>query len=525
MGFAVKMNAMDLPNKRKVHHHPIPRSGGISMALGAFVPVLLWVQINDFVQSLLLGCFILIIFGLIDDFRNIDYKIKFIAQVFATVIVVHYGGLKINDLGAFLPEGYKLPDYIAVPLTIFIVVGVTNAINLSDGLDGLAGGISLLSFICIGYLAFLTNNWEIYLITAVMIGAILGFLRFNTYPATVFMGDVGSQLLGFISITISIALTQKASGYSPILPLLIIGAPILDTFSVMFERIKDGKSPFQADNKHIHHKLLGLGIFHTESVLIIYLFQALIVTSAFIFRSSSDWLLLFLFLGLSFGFFLTIFTAYKFEWKRRSYNILDSAIKGRLRTLKEKQLIIKISFLVTKFGVPGLLIFNCFLAASIPKTVSVLSLLLLIFIVVFRIVLKKWNINLIRIPLYMVIPFVIYYAETNAVLWATEQMLRVYHIVFATIALFVILTLKFTRRKGFQSTPMDFLILFIALVVPNLPDENIRSYALGFVAAKMIGLFFSFEVLIGELRSDFVEIAKPTILVLLIIGIKGLVGL
>jgi UDP-GlcNAc:undecaprenyl-phosphate GlcNAc-1-phosphate transferase len=228
--------------------------------------------------------------------RDLGFKTKFAGQFAAALIIIIYGGVKIKSLGMLLPDGVLLPDWLAMPLTFIVIVGITNAINLSDGLDGLAGGISLLSFLCIGYLAYSAGYLGIALLSAATVGAIFGFLRFNTYPATVFMGDAGSQLLGFMAITFSLKLTQGNAPLSPLLPLLLLGFPVLDTITVMFERVTNGKSPFVADKNHLHHKFMRLGLFHTEAVLSIYVLQAFLVTSAFVFRSRSEWFLLILYL-------------------------------------------------------------------------------------------------------------------------------------------------------------------------------------------------------------------------------------
>jgi len=287
-GLAEKVNAIDIPEARKMHKRPMPRSGGISMALGALVPVVIWAPGNDFVNSIIIGSGIVVAFGLIDDIKSLGFKVKFAGQIAAASIVIFYGGVKIKSLGMLLPYGFMLPDLLAIPLTLVMIVGVTNAINLSDGLDGLAGGITLISFICIGYLSYLYGNLALILLSMAIIGAVFGFLRFNTYPASVFMGDAGSQLLGFLAIVLSISLTQMNNNLSPVLPLLIIGFPALDTVDVMISRMANGKSPFTADKNHFHHKLIRLGLYHTESVLFIYVTHAFVVSSAFIFRFTME---------------------------------------------------------------------------------------------------------------------------------------------------------------------------------------------------------------------------------------------
>ncbi len=237
INLACKVNLMDFPNDRKVHCDPIPRVGGVVMAVGAFASILIWAPFNEFVKATLIGSGILVVFGFVDDVKGIGFKSKFAGQILAALIVILYGGLKIKTLSVFTPAGFYLPDWFSIPFTVIIIVAVTNAINLSDGLDGLAGGITLLTFLCIGYLSYLDQFQHIEVISVAMVGAIFGLLRYNTHPATVFMGDAGSQLLGFIAITLSLALTRKSGQTSIILTLFVMGIPIIDTLSVIVQRI------------------------------------------------------------------------------------------------------------------------------------------------------------------------------------------------------------------------------------------------------------------------------------------------
>jgi len=138
--FAVRMKLLDSPGARKVHRQPIPRVGGIAMAVGAFVPVALWNLSDPFVRAYLAGAVVMVAFGIVDDTRGLAPKWKFLGQIAAALVVVFFGGVKIHTLGALLPEGTVLPEWFCVPLTVLAIVGVTNAINLADGLDGLAGG-------------------------------------------------------------------------------------------------------------------------------------------------------------------------------------------------------------------------------------------------------------------------------------------------------------------------------------------------------------------------------------------------
>jgi len=520
---AIRMHALDIPDERKVHTHPIPKSGGIAMALGTIIPVIFWVRGNPLITAIFLGSMIIVLFGLVDDLKDLGYKFKFIGQVAAALLVILLGGLKIKSLGVLLPGDILLSDWIAIPLTLMIIVGVTNAINLSDGLDGLAGGICLLIFICIGYLGYLGENQPVAILSVAIAGAIFGFLRFNTYPAVLFMGDTGSQFLGFLAATLSIHLTQEVRPISPLLPLIILGFPILDTITVMVERLHEGKSPFIADKKHFHHKLIRLGFYHTEAVLIIYILQAFLITSAYFLRYYSDWFLAIFYLVFS-GIILILFSITdKTGWTFKRTGSFDKVIKGRLKELKERQLFIKISFRILTISVPLLFLFTCFLPSDIPMYFVYFSWGILGFFILIWLFKKKYLGGALRIVFYLIIPFIVYLSHTHTVSWMNEHTTQLYNLSFGGLILFVILTLKFTRRReGFKISPLDFLILFIAMIVPNLPDQWIQSYHLGLIATKIVVLFFSYEVLLGELRNRLHGIGIATIAALMVLTVKGI---
>jgi UDP-GlcNAc:undecaprenyl-phosphate GlcNAc-1-phosphate transferase len=485
---ALRLNSsLDFPNPRKIHPAPMPRVGGIAMALGTLVPVALWIDGDPFINSVLIGAWILVLFGVIDDLKGLNYKIKFAGQIAAALVVIFYGRVKICSLGVCLPDEMLLPDFIAIPLTLLVIVGVTNAINLSDGLDGLAGDTSLLIFICIGYLAYtglyLTENLFIAMLSAAVIGAVFGFLRFNTYPATIFMGDSGSQLLGFLAITLSLGLTQANAPFSPFLPLILLGFPVLDTLTVMAERISQKRSPFEADQNHFHHKLMRLGLYHTEAVMTIYILTAFLVSSAFVFRFHSEWFLLIFYLIFSgiivFGFVITD----RIGWQLQRFDLIDTAIKGRLKILKERFVFIKASFHFVEFVLPLLVIVSCLIPADIPGYFSWVFLALAAMTALTWIFFRNWLTGMLRIVFYMLVPTVLWLGKNDLATWIKPGALQIYHLSFAALALFVVLNLKFTRRqKGFKATPTDFLILVIALVVPNLPDPTIQSFNMGFLA-------------------------------------------
>jgi UDP-GlcNAc:undecaprenyl-phosphate GlcNAc-1-phosphate transferase len=524
INLARKANILDIPNDRKIHSVPIPRIGGIAMGLGAFLPIILWAPIDQFVKSMLLGSTIVVVFGLVDDIKHIGFKPKFAGQIIAALVVILYGGLKIKSIGMLAPQGYLLPDWLSIPLTLLIIVAVTNAINLSDGLDGLAGGISLLTFLCVGYLAYSYDFQSLETMSVAMIGAIFGLLRYNTHPAVVFMGDSGSQLLGFFAITISLALTQRCNQLSPVLPLYIIGLPIIDTLWVFVRRISLRKSPFVADKNHLHHKLMALGLYHSESVVSIYLFHATLVCMAFIFRSKSDWFLLSLY-GLFSGIMATTaFFVIRNNWKIKRYDFIDKIFKSRLRTLKDETNLIKFSFKGAEIVFISLIIFSCFLPAHINIYFSFFSMASLFLIILTWLIKKEWTSGLTEITIFLLIPFLVYFSEKDTGYLMHTALKNAYTLSFGVLTICTLLTLKFTRRSGFKTTPMDILILLFALVIPNLPDERIQSWQMGLVAAEIVVLFFSYEVLKVELRLKTKKLSIATLVALSILSLRGFIA-
>ncbi len=518
---AIRFNVVDLPGERKVHTLPIPRIGGIAMACGAFVPLLFWNYADRFVISYLCGAAVLVFFGLLDDLRDLSPKIKFLGQIVAALIVILAGGVEIRSLGTLLPDAWQLPSLISIPLTLVAIVGATNAINLADGLDGLAGGISLLVFTGIGYLSYVEGNQMVGLISLALAGVIFGFLRFNTHPASIFMGDAGSQFLGYSAATLAIALTQQQTTLSPVLPLLLLGVPVLDTLTVMVTRIAQGRSPFSADKNHFHHHLLRLGLHQSESVVVIYVLQTLLVVTAVLCRYHYDWLLLIGYLCFSAVVLMVFHRARQADWRPRRIDFFDIRIAGRLRMLKREGHLIKASFPIFEFGIPLLLLFTCWTAIKIPLYVSLVAWGMALLIVLSWLFWKMRLEAALRISLYLLIPFAIYLSDLQHVKWLEGAGRAFYNMSFGIFAVLIILISKFSRRKnGFRSSPMDFLILILAVAVPNMPDQMIQEYRIGLIAAKIIMLYFSYEVLLAELRGRFSLIAATTVASLVVLACR-----
>ncbi|MDO7906542.1 MraY family glycosyltransferase [Paenibacillus sp. JX-17] len=278
--FAVKVGAVDVPNARKVHTTIMPRLGGLGIYLAFVVSMLLILPFapdlfsgrnSSFIQAFLIGGTIIVIMGALDDRFDLNAKLKFLIQIAVACIVVFGFDIRVDFVNVPFQDAYSsLEGWISIPLTIFWIVGVTNAINLIDGLDGLAAGVSGIAIGTILVMSLIMGNLTIALISLVLLGCIIGFLFFNFHPAKIFMGDTGSLFLGFSLAMLSMLGFKQIAIVSFITPLIIIGVPLSDTFFAIIRRKLQKKPIFAPDKGHLHHCLRELGFSHRQTVLMIY---------------------------------------------------------------------------------------------------------------------------------------------------------------------------------------------------------------------------------------------------------------
>lgn len=273
--FAEKVGAIDIPkDERRVHDHPIPRMGGLAIFIGFVLSLLIFVDVSTPVLGILLGALIIVVMGAIDDIVNLNAWIKLAGQIVAAVVAIRCGIVfdAISNPNPFSEQTtFVLASYLPIPLTILWIVGCTNAVNLIDGLDGLAVGVSTISSLTMLVVALFVAEPNVAVILAALVGACLGFIPYNFNPAKIFMGDVGSQLLGFVLSTASILGMFKLHAMITFLvPLLALAVPLADTTFAFFRRIIHGQSPFHADKGHFHHRLLALGLNQKQAVAVLY---------------------------------------------------------------------------------------------------------------------------------------------------------------------------------------------------------------------------------------------------------------
>ena len=266
---AYRLRAVDIPrDNRRMHKVPTPRMGGVAIFIGICLTMLAFCRPSGFITSALFGTLIMVVMGVFDDIFSLNAFLKLGVQIVAALVVALNGVcVKFISIG---DKFYSFGSW-SIVITVIWIVALTNALNLIDGLDGLACGISVICSISLLFVTLIVGDVQAALITAIIVGACLGFMPYNIHPAKIFMGDSGSQPLGFLLAVLSVQGVFKTSTVlSFLIPLSIFALPLFDTTIAIIRRILHGKSPFSADRGHIHHRLIDLGFGQKKSVRILY---------------------------------------------------------------------------------------------------------------------------------------------------------------------------------------------------------------------------------------------------------------
>lgn len=270
---AFKIGAIDVPkDERRVHNKPMPLIGGLAIYIAVILSALIFLPIDKSLISIVIGGTIILVSGIIDDIKGLSPKLKLLFQIGSGVILI-LGDVKIDFITNPFSSNNILLDlkWLSIPITLFWVVGITNTLNLIDGLDGLSAGVAMISSFSLMFVAGKFHNTGIIILSAIVGGACLGFLPYNFNPAKIFMGDTGALFLGFILAAISIEGVMKSvATIAIVVPILILGVPIFDTTFAIFRRLLSGQSIMSADKGHLHHRLLNRGYSQRKTVLILY---------------------------------------------------------------------------------------------------------------------------------------------------------------------------------------------------------------------------------------------------------------
>lgn len=492
--YAVELQFVDMPNERKVHTKIVPRVGGLGMVVGSLLPLMLWLPLDGALKAIGFGIIVLLIFGVWDDRKDINFKLKFLGQILASILVVYWGGVCIKWL-PFFPS-FTLPAFIGMPLTVFVLVAITNAMNLVDGLDGLAGGTTLLAFGLLGILAYFAGDTVTTMVSVAIIGSVLGFLRFNSHPASIFMGDTGSQFLGFVVALLAIRLTQQVDvGLATTLPIILLGLPVCDTLMVMLVRHQQGKSLFKPDKNHIHHRLLASGLDHYEVVMVLYLLQATLTFAAFSLRHQPDFVLV-IFYAL---FFLSTYKGLEFVQKRNFFQSLKNA---RPPAWSANYVVIwgcRTGLMLLAFGLLGFVMLMHNNIPVVSLDVRLLTFFLIGLAFYSRFLGSLDHITMIdRVVVYTLVTISIYYSFNISKL--NNEFLQYAELFFIGLFIVLLLTFQLNRKGNFRVSTLDFLVLLLCLTLPYITNSEDGKVAVAQIIVWLVMLLYVAEYLISTIK-------------------------
>jgi len=414
------------------------------------------------------------------------------------------------------------PTWMLLGWTLLFLIGVTNAVNLSDGLDGLAAGNTLLALVFLAVLGMESNASALTVLALALAGGLLGFLRFNTHPARLFMGDTGSQFLGFTAAAVTVLLMQQeASPVSPLLPLLVFGLPILDTLSVMAIRWLRGRPVFKADRSHLHHQLLRLGFKHYEVVAILYALQAIILLLAYVLRYESDIVLLLVYAAYCAAVIGGIVIARVGGMKvRAEAGGVDGLKERRNVWLRQMGWYYEHTAKVLAAGA-GVLLVVC--AAVVPSSDKLHGLSALAAAVTLTICWFFYR----RAP-----QIITRLATFSATVFALFGLLMTPDVgsewalgldLYLTLLLaLLVLAIRMTRKSIFHLDTQDFLVLFIVIGVPFLPLDSFDGRLVAQVVLRGIALMYVCEYVVTKGNGSRVVLGVAAIISLWITGLMSL---
>lgn len=286
---ANRIGAIDVPkDERRVHSKPIPRLGGLGIFIGFLIPSILLLEPNTKILATLLASGIIVCMGIIDDISPIKARSKLAVQIFCAIIIV-WAGIRIDFFtNPFEDDILIVLNLLSIPVTIFWIVGITNTVNLIDGLDGLAAGISTIAALIMSIVAFTSGQYKTAILLVSVVGGAIGFLPHNFNPAKIFMGDTGSLFLGFIlSVTSILGTIKGATFLAVVIPIFALAIPILDTTFAIIRRYLAGKPIMEADKGHLHHRILSKGVSQKKTVLYLYSIAAILGFSSLYLQKSN----------------------------------------------------------------------------------------------------------------------------------------------------------------------------------------------------------------------------------------------
>lgn len=516
--------SLTVRGSRRIHTQPMPRLGGIGMVLGFLFSTLIWLSSSP-LKSVYFASLIMFCVGMFDDLKPLSAKFRLFVQIGVAILVV--GQLDLPILQLYLTKTYfiNLPPYLGYPLSVFVIVGAINAINLTDGLDGLAGGVSMIGVMLLSVLYFLvTKDLNlIYFLSLPLLGSLLGFLRYNTHPATIFMGDCGSNWLGMIiGVLLIFALSGASLGREgteliikpgtfgvPFLSgILCVALPVLDTAFVMFRRILAGKSPMIADKTHFHHTLLYIGLSHSQSVTAIYFLSfvlGILGLMPIVYPAYNLGVVPILAIGIL-SAILTLSLQIDENAAERILNFKrNSILKTRYRELYLR--VITFLEVFNRYLVYAILSVVPLVAGIPHASLGYASLVGLILVVIASIGREEHNFfqSFVISIASAILLTAINFNKLNVIfLGKIYNIQYLYNAIFILLMISTLLYILLTlRRKHFIVTPTDFLMIALPFCLLAVPEPYQTEFKLNIISLRSLIFFISIRALTRRYHGAF----------------------
>lgn len=536
------------PPPRRIHTKPIPRLGGVAIIIGFFSSLIIWKFPSNMV-CIFICSFIMFLTGFIDDLKSLSAKLRLFIQLTTSLVVVLLSNLQIHSVALSSTTFLQIPFALGVILSTFIIIGAINSINMIDGLDGLAGGVVLIGISLLSYIYFLsTHNLNLLIVFSIpIIGAILGFLKYNTHPSSIFMGDSGSNWLGFMvgifiilimnNFTISENVSKldiinnSSMQFIPIISIVLcLSIPIFDTAHVILLRLFEGKNPMKPDKRHFHHSLIKIGFTHSQSVIIVYF--------------------LMLFFGIL-GILPVAYPQYGLSWTpyvgimlliicitfsvKLNEGFITNLAGYKLFLASQKTTGPRITFILkywehlNRYTIYSILLATPFLSGLAPKNVALASAAMCI-VMICTIFIRKSD-SFFESFIIAISTTILLTANNSNIIWIEifnnkYNLQEVYNVLFiwllVSTLLFFIVTFK---RKYLVIAPTDFLLAILPLILLLLPIEIQNEYKLNIIALRSLVLFAALRTLSKRHGSFFYKVHFICIIALGWIALTTLAGL
>ena len=494
MKYASQLGLVDNPagSARKLHKAPMPRSGGLGIIIPTAVAILVVLPWDDSVWSFLFSSLVIVGFGLMDDVMELNPIQKLAGQALGVTLAM-VGGMIIGDV----PFIDNAPTWASYALTFVFVMAVINGVNFSDGMDGLAAGTTLMALVVIFLLAVESSNLQVAIIAACICAALVGFLRFNTHPATIFMGDAGSQFLGFSVAWLAITVSQaETSTLTTLMPLLILGIPIMDVLQVICVRIKK-KLPLPGpDKEHFHHQIGKLGLPQAGVVATIYLLQLILLSGALLMQHDSDTSVLGFYICYLVVVLGVLYIVQARGWEMKRANAF-TGVNRRNWAFR------RVSFLHPYSGkfygglIAGLLCLCAVLSTEMPKGFIYIALLLATSILCVKLFARgRWPLLIGRLSTYTATIFCVYGVAISS---PPHESFGILDLLLAILAVALAVSIRTTRKRYFWLTPQDLLVLFfVILLAPSLSLDLGQSVNSGLLMFRTVVLLYVGEYVLAR---------------------------